>query len=276
MICPNAAIVLGNQVAKFLAKPLLWACSQPPSESLVPPSLSNKVKNILLSLGRNDERSPVSRGRIRPVGEGTNLQFIEMVERTETSNNSQLVSQHPEEILRLQLQTQARLQEVFTSLCDGFAQVRRELSTVKRSINRVLNEPAVRVVRRRTSEGGENFQTNYRSGSFQGETAENQVVSAKLTRVNSLHELWKEYEFGIRGRNPAKKFLAHEIRLCKTTYSRRKCFWKTVERMMKKGYSSNASIDRIYAIYGESLPVTKILLAMTKSRRQNTFHPDLR
>ena len=73
MICPNAAIVLGNQVAKFLAKPLLWACSQPPSESLVPPSLSNKVKNILLSLGRNDERSPVSRGRIRPVGEGTNL-----------------------------------------------------------------------------------------------------------------------------------------------------------------------------------------------------------
>ena len=103
----------------------------------------------------------MSRGRIRPVGEGTNLQFIEMVERTETSNNSQLVSQHPEEILRLQLQTQARLQEVFTSLYDGFAQVRRELSTVKRSINRVLNEPAVRVVRRRTSEGGENLQSRY-------------------------------------------------------------------------------------------------------------------
>ena len=48
-----------------------------------------------------------------------------------------------------------------------------------------------------------------------------------------------------------------------------------ISGMTRAGYTADVAIDKIYKMYGESLSVTKILLAMIEDRK-NGGHPQLR
>ena len=99
---------------------------------------------------------------------------------------------------------------------------------------------------------------------------------AELTPcVRNLHDLWTEYMYGIGGLKPAKDFTSQERGRFKQKYCKRKAFWDVVSRHVAANVSAPVAIERIYACYGESLCVTKILDRMAKDRK-NGGHPNLR
>ena len=91
----------------------------------------------------------------------------------------------------------------------------------------------------------------------------------RLSRCpKNLYILWQEFEFGLEGKKPARDFTAEERGVNKFAYSRRKVFWDLVEQLTRRGYTSDAAIDRIYGVYGRSLPVSSILLKLRQDRRR--------
>ena len=73
----------------------------------------------------------------------------------------------------------------------------------------------------------------------------------------------------------ASKFTSAERGRAKSTYSKRKVLWKKVSELIRAGHTSDVAIDKIYKAYGESQPVTKILIAMIRDKK-NGGHPQLR
>jgi hypothetical protein len=94
------------------------------------------------------------------------------------------------------------------------------------------------------------------------------VLEARLTRCpKTLHDLWKEYEFGFSGCKPAKDFIANERGKDRYNYYRRNVFWTQVSLMIRAGYTSETACDKIYSVYGASLPVSKIIKLMIRDKK---------
>ena len=54
----------------------------------------------------------------------------------------------------------------------------------------------------------------------------------------------------------------------KSKYCRRKVFWEVIVKLVNVGYTSEVAIDKVYACYGRSTSVTKILLQIVKDRKR--------
>ena len=99
---------------------------------------------------------------------------------------------------------------------------------------------------------------------------------AKLSKCpRSLHELWKEYEFGSGGFKAAKDFTERERGADKSKYYRRNVFWKKVGELILAGLSSDDACDLVYRCYGSSCSVTCILNKMISDKKVGG-HPGLR
>jgi hypothetical protein len=106
-----------------------------------------------------------------------------------------------------------------------------------------------------------------------GQTME---LNARLSRnPKTLYVLWEEYTVGLGGFKAARLFTTAERGRSKFTYCRRKHVWDNISELIRAGYTSETAIDKIYKAYGESLPMTKIILAMMQDRK-NGGHPNLR
>ena len=90
----------------------------------------------------------------------------------------------------------------------------------------------------------------------------------------TLYVLWNEYEFGVGGRKAAKLFNAVERGRVKFNYSLRKHFWDLTTTMIRRGYSHNTAIDKIYSVYTTRISVTKILRKIRTDKRRGG-HPEL-
>lgn len=93
------------------------------------------------------------------------------------------------------------------------------------------------------------------------------VFSTLSKCPKTLYVLWREWEFGIGGRKPAKSFNRTERGRVKHKYSLRKVFWDMVCKLVRDGYSSNTAIEKIYSVYSPRLSVTGILRMMRKDKR---------
>ena len=100
-----------------------------------------------------------------------------------------------------------------------------------------------------------------------------QVKLAK--RLSDLYMLWSEYEHGIGGCKPARHFTPQERGKCKWLYSFRFGFWSLVEKMIRRGHTSDTAIDAVYRTYGRSTPVSVVLRAIRKDKASGG-HPNLR
>ena len=100
--------------------------------------------------------------------------------------------------------------------------------------------------------------------------------NATLTcKSNSIHKLWDEYEFGISNRKPAQQFTSRERGRCKYTYHRRKVVWDQISLMVRRGWNASEACNAIYAAYGPSTSVTKIINQMRRDKKSGG-HPSLR
>ncbi len=93
------------------------------------------------------------------------------------------------------------------------------------------------------------------------------VLLSKLPR--DLYYLWQEHEHGVEGKKPARSF-SHKERGGKNKwkYSHRFNFWKAVEHLIQRGYSSDAAIDHIYSVYGRSSSVTAVLNGLRDDKKR--------
>ena len=93
-------------------------------------------------------------------------------------------------------------------------------------------------------------------------------LEARLTKCpKTLHDLWKEYEFGFCGCKPAKDFTSNERGKDRYNYYRRNVFWSQVSLMIRAGYTAETACDKIYFVYGASLPVSKIIKLMIRDKK---------
>lgn len=106
---------------------------------------------------------------------------------------------------------------------------------------------------------------------------------ARRSDPKSLSELWKEYEFGIDGRKPAKNFTAQERNVTaggtKQKYYRRNHVWKIIKRLINSGHNHHMACNKIHQVYGHDLSVTKIIAALIRDKHRYTpfdCHPNLR
>jgi hypothetical protein len=81
-------------------------------------------------------------------------------------------------------------------------------------------------------------------------------IATLSARPRDLHLLWLEYEFGIGGRKPARKFTAIKRGQVKFKYFRRKAVWDTINHMVRAGFTAQVAIDKIYK--GAQVPIDKI------------------
>ena len=91
---------------------------------------------------------------------------------------------------------------------------------------------------------------------------------AKLSKCpKTLHDLWREYEFGFAGYKAAKDFTSRERGADKCKYYRRNVFWKKVNELVLAGHSADEACDLIYRAYGQSSSVTSILKGMIRDKK---------
>ncbi|KAG6623923.1 uncharacterized protein IUM83_02063 [Phytophthora cinnamomi] len=146
--------------------------------------------------------------------------------------------------------------------------LRTEMQQEHRRMMAVMRRIALQPVVRTLTEGSEV------SDVTAGVGAVRRVVRL-AKRPRDLFQLWHEYEFGLNGTKPAKEFTRAERGANKFAYSRRKAFWDSVAYLVRAGLTSDVAIDRIYAAYGRQRPVTAILTALRRDKK-NGGHPALR
>jgi len=138
--------------------------------------------------------------------------------------------------------------EVNSLFCDQ----RRHINTLNANVKRIALVPGVRG----------------------GAVAERPRIGIEARRVRlskcprDLWVLWREWEQGLGDGKPAKEFSQHERGANKFSFSRRKVFWDTVEELVKRGNTSDVSIDKIYRVYGWNNSVTKILNEMRSDKKR--------
>ena len=96
-------------------------------------------------------------------------------------------------------------------------------------------------------------------------------------RPPNLHVLWEEFVRGVGPNKAARDFTPRERGRVKQQYSHRRVFWDVVDRMLRRdpGLTAAAAIDTIYGIYGQGLPVTRIIRRIKDDVSNNQLHPML-
>ena len=102
------------------------------------------------------------------------------------------------------------------------------------------------------------------------------LAAVLMPRPRTLHDLWKEYQFGGPGRKPAKDFTPEERGRVKVLYSRRRVLWDKICELTRTGVAAQVACDLVYEAYGQNLPVTKILAKMKVDRRTGGWPARLR
>jgi len=98
--------------------------------------------------------------------------------------------------------------------------------------------------------------------------------NAKLhPRIQTLSDLWEEYQFGIGDNKPAKSFSSQEKNAKKTkqTHYRRSKVWKLQCYLINAGYSIFEANARIADVYNSTKP-TSIILQITRDQKNQSYN----
>ena len=102
------------------------------------------------------------------------------------------------------------------------------------------------------------------------------MLATLMPTPRSLHDLWQEYQHGVGGRKAARLFSYSERGRSKHRYHRRKIVWDLIGGLVRQGHTADASIDRIYAVYGGQTSVSNIINGLKRDRKNGTLNPNLR
>ena len=263
-VVPHCKTQFGERIASVLALPVIWALQQPYDAEfpLMPSTLRKKTMDVLKMNGLDVDGQLVERIPIHATGHGAQVDLIELNGDDSDRNVARgVTSIDKDALLSQQLALMRRSEEGFSKVQHELIQVEervsKRLKAIEVSTKRIAVQP---VVRRSTSQS----------------VSPGVPAGAKLSKSpNDLYVLWQEYQFGVGGRKAAKDFTYSEKGQNRFAYSRRKVFWDVVEKMMSRGFTSGAAIDKIYQVYGPRLSVT-VIIKLLRQDRKTGGHPQLR
>jgi Transcriptional activator of glycolytic enzymes len=143
--------------------------------------------------------------------------------------------------------------------------------TVGRFANRLAQTNSGFFAPRRAVPSGGGSGNSSGHNSVVGGIADNAATLSKCPK--NLYLLWEEYEFGLHGRKPAKRFTTRERGQDRFKYNRRKIVWDQISKMIRQGHSYLTAINVLYQIYRDN-SVTDIINKM-RTDRINGGHPEL-
>ena len=154
------------------------------------------------------------------------------------------------------------LEDFKSEMLSAFNDHKRYMQAMNTNIRRIAVQPAFRILGRGGGTGGGTQAT------FMHTSEETAVPIPKLAKyVRDLFTLWKEYEHGLNGEKPARDYSAYERGKNKYVYCHRKVFWDVIDVLIKRGFSAETAIDRIYVGYGRNKCVSVILRLMASDRK---------
>ncbi|KAG9408424.1 hypothetical protein AC1031_021663, partial [Aphanomyces cochlioides] len=192
-------------------------------------------------------------GELRLLDVGIGCSDVNTESTTTTSMMAALLNQSAE-VISLKCPIEEIQSQAHAELASIQAMMRSQFERLSSSIKRIALQPVVRA----TTSNSNNDLPLERSGMY----------TRLSKRPRDLYELWKEYEFGIGGGKPAKSFNEKERGASKFMYSFRLNYWRLIDDMIKRGYTSDTAIDAIYAKYGRSKSATCVLTQLRKCKQK--------
>jgi hypothetical protein len=282
---PQTSDKYGRRVAMVLGKALLWAANEPTMLFLIPDVLMNRLSARYLAVRRlPDGENPVVKQQLVVYSVGGNLQIDETgvepdIGNVNTGGISELAATHPtiQALVAQKAAIRQQNRDIMTTLQNQHEQLRAELNTLRRTVNRFANRPAQAIGGMFINKHDQGNGTVSDSASTQQQGVRTKVkYEVSLSACpRDLFQLWEEYEFGLQGRKAAKRFSTRERGAAKYKYHRRKVVWDMIVQMIRQGHTYLTAIDEIYGIYGREATVTQIINRMRKDRRRGG-HAQLR
>jgi hypothetical protein len=284
-VVPGIAQKFGplNTIVEVLALPLLWACHDPVESRRVPLELGSRIR-VAYGLIRilPPEVNPVKRVMLAVyqiqeqlcidplISEEVEAESTPALRATGSQgNNSQTTG------LLIQLQQQRQQMETMqqtlaTVISTTATNLQLHCNSMFAIVNRNISRVAVQPPRMATP--------LQRQQNLLIQEHDNNQLPAELSPLpRSLILLWQEWQTGIGGRKPAKDFTPSERGAVKFNFSRRKCVWDTIDRLIRSrpGYTAASAIRSIKLSYGENLSVTMVIDAIVRDKKKGG-HPNLR
>lgn len=259
---PHIAQKMSPGVAAVLGKAFMWACYEPSLSGFVPSVLSERLKqaycNIPAGPCLRDRECPVKRVELIVTGHEGEVHIDELEDAAEENGATRTRAASSRELAAIYskvVSLERRLIDSVNNQTRSYTDMTSYIRKIQSNIRRFANFPvrSIGATRRGTDEALRR---------------ERDGPTATLTKnPRDLYTLWKEYEFGVGGRKPARQFTSIERGKCKYTYSKRKVIWNVIDRMVRGGYTAQVACDRIYDIYGR-LSLTKLVLEIRKDEKR--------
>jgi Transcriptional activator of glycolytic enzymes len=280
---PQISRKFGNRVALVLGKALLWASNDDQARNMIPVSLQNRLTARYLQVQQlEDGTNPIEKVELVVYNVEGQVK-IEPVMPVDGSNNISVAGGADQPSMQVLLAQnnalQLRMMELANMQRTQHEVVQQQFQRLNRVVARFANRPAQAVggffaprqaVPVVATMGGDD-------DSDDNSVANNNAIvrneATLSTCAKTLFVLWEEYEYGLQGRKPAKKFNSRERGRVKHKYHRRKVMWDLISHLIRKGYSYHSAIDLIHRTYGD-LTVTEIINKV-KADNKTGGHPDL-
>lgn len=289
--CPNICEKYGREVALVFGKAIIWTSFSADHADWIPNFLRNRIMlhyNALPEESRLPEgENPIERKQLFLTGTVNNFQLND---NFDVGAVGQIIGGGGDIVAGVGIQNiamlHAAINQIERSIATYAAATRDateanrnsieairggmlQLQTiVARNFNRINRHP-LRMLNAAAAGDAPVVQPPIVHGPEQRQPDVDQNADLSPT-PRTLHELWREWEFGIGGRKAARLFTARERGQKKSTFCRRKAFWEVVQLLIRRGHSSDQACDQIYQAYGQPLSVTQIIDAMIVDRRNNT------
>jgi hypothetical protein len=292
-ITPNSCVAFNPAIAKVLALPLLWASYERvtvcngKSYSIIHEDLAARIQDMWVSAGGDANVNPVEKIALEPRHSGDQLILVPLVNDTGDVADGGVavasvditigagVDSDRDVLLAQNHLLQQCVEDMKNEMVSILAEHRQYMVAMNSNLRRIAIQPVGRrVLPSSPSRAGATTTTTTTTTTAAGATTTTSSTTrpAALSRSpRSLYLLWDEYEKGIANGNgsynkAAKDFTERERGAVKYNYYRRKIFWDTVERLIRRGHTSRVAIDKIRTVYGQSNSVTAVINLMKEDR----------
>lgn len=290
-VVPRIREVYGDDVARVLGLPLLWACFEPGLSEYIPSTIRNRVLTAFSNVRDRlpEGANPVKKVPVVVSGSDGVVVIEEIPEELADAagaaggdaagrggllNVGGQVQQNAMVALYSQVaQLRRDNHELRTLLDDGRRENSRNFRNLNSSLHRVAMQPVRRAqVQATVVRAGEERGNDVNVGRVMLDNMRDGTATLSPTPRN-LYVLWDEYEFGIGGRKAAKHFSRAERGRCKHKYARRKVVWDIVSGQVNAGVTAQLACDRIYEVYGREKTVTDIINRLRRDKMDGNLHP---
>jgi hypothetical protein len=289
-------------LCNVLALPLLYACLGDNEKIAIPDELRNRVCAAYNALG-NEEEQPVKKVPLCIYQVNDKLMIDPLTEDGVGVGRRSGLAAGPtpanhDEVQQAVLIRLNRLEQVMNQMHMGMQASTAELRHYCGTNFRVLNnnircyggtiQGALVLQQQQQNNANDNPNNNsnerrqlhnLHAERMRGNQLDDVVNPARLSsNPRTLHQLWREYKFGLDGRKPAEAFTIRE-RNCiidgtKQKYYRRNVVWQCIARLVRGGDTSERAIIKIRAAYGNDRTVTYIINKMVQDKKTGG-HPNL-